>query len=246
MHSGTLAGLHAVQAGAADSANAMLEVRGVQGLLAAAQWNVVEFHTANASIPALSHPDRMVFDLDPGAGVAWEQVQEAAHLTHEFLTLLGLRAFLKTSGGKGLHIVVPLRRLHAWSVVKDCAHAIVRHLCTQIPQRFAAKSGPKNRVGKIFIDYLRNGEGATTVSAWSARARPGLGISVPVGWDELPQLRAGDHWTIQSITERVPIGNAPWGAYAKTVQSLSGAMRKLDDAAQGGRTATNRTSAWHA
>ena len=96
-----------------------------------------------------------------------------------------------------------------------------------MPQRFVAKSGPKNRVGKIFIDYLRNGLGATTVAAWSARARPGLGISVPVDWSELMQLRGGDHWTVRSAHERLDRGNEPWAAYAKSARSLTAAMRKL-------------------
>src|SRR6185369_17926524 len=99
-----------------------------------------------------------------------------------FLEELGLKPFLKTSGGKGLHVVVPLRRQFDWDTVKDFSQAIVQHLARTVPQRFVAKSGPSNRVGKIYIDYLRNGYGATTVAAWSARARPGLGISVPVRW----------------------------------------------------------------
>jgi bifunctional non-homologous end joining protein LigD len=158
----------------------MIEIASKQGLLSAAQWNVIEVHTQNASTVSFEHLDRMVFDLDPGEGVIWTQVQEAAQLMHAFLTELGLRSFLKTSGGKGLHVVVPLRRLHGWDTVKGFSQAVVQHVSKTIPQRFVARSGPKNRVGKIFIDYLRNGLGATTVCAWSARARPGLGISVPV------------------------------------------------------------------
>ena len=115
----------------------------------------------------------MVFDLDPGDGVPWAHVQEAAELTHAFLAQLGLPSFLKTSGGKGLHVVVPVRRVHDGDTVKGFSQAIVQHMARTIPQRFVAKSGPKNRVGKIFIDYLRNGLGATTVCAWSARAGRG-------------------------------------------------------------------------
>ena len=205
----------------------MIEVASKQGLLSAAQWNVIEFHTQNATSVSFEHPDRMVFDLDPGEGVTWTQVQEAAQLTHSFLTQLGLPSFLKTSGGKGLHIVVPVRRLHGWDTVKGFSQAVVRHMAQAIPQRFVARSGPSNRVGKIFIDYLRNGLGATTVCAWSARARPGLGISVPVAWDELPSLRGGDHWSVKTVHERLDTGNEPWSGYAKAARGLTSAMSAL-------------------
>ena len=206
---------------------AMLEVASKQGLLSAAQWNVVEFHTLNTSTRSFEHPDRMVFDLDPGEGVAWKQVQEAAELVHGFLSRLGLASFLKTSGGKGLHIVVPLRPIHDWDAVKGFSQAIVAHLAATLAQRFAAKSGPKNRVGKIFIDYLRNGLGATTVCAWSARARPGLGISVPVAWDELAELRGGDHWTVRTVHGRLDSGNVAWKGYKRAARSLTAAMKVL-------------------
>jgi len=206
---------------------AMLEVVSARGLLSAAQWNVVEFHTLNTGAASFEHPDRMVFDLDPGEGVPWAQVQEAAQLMHNFLIQLGLPSFLKTSGGKGLHVVVPVRKVHGWDTVKGFSQAIVWHMARTIPQRFVAKSGPKNRVGKIFIDYLRNGLGATTVCAWSARARPGLGISVPVGWSELSSLRGGDHWTVKTAHERLDTGNEPWTDYAKTARSLTAAMATL-------------------
>lgn len=225
--SGAWAGILAMSVEPATSASGMLNIRGEQGVLSAARWNVVEFHTANASKRSLSRPDRMVFDLDPGEGVQWAQIREAAALVHAFLGQLELRCFLKTSGGKGLHVVVPLRRVYDWATVKGLSQAIVQHLSQHIPQRFVAKSGPRNRVGKIFIDYLRNGEGATTASAWSARARAGVGISVPVAWDELDQLRGGDHWTVRTAAERLSVGNAPWDGYAKAACSLAVAKRKL-------------------
>ena len=206
---------------------ALIEIATRQGLLSAAQWNVVELHTVNGGSKSLQHPDRIVFDLDPGEGVAWRQVQEGAQLVHAFLDELGLPAFLKTSGGKGLHVVVPLRKTHDWETVKDFSQAVVAHMAQTVPQRFVVKSGPKNRVGRIFIDYLRNGLGATTAAAWSARARPGIGISVPVDWSELMELRGGDHWTIRSAHERLPHGNAPWAAYAKSARSLAPAMARL-------------------
>ena len=206
---------------------ALIEVASAQGLLSAAQWNVIEFHTLNTGIASLAHPDRMVFDLDPGDGVPWAQVQDAAQLTRAFLAQLGLPSFLKTSGGKGLHVVVPVRKLHDWDTVKGFSQAIVQHMARTIPQRFVARSGPKNRIGKIFIDYLRNGLGATTVSAWSVRARPGLGVSVPVAWAELPLLRGGDHWTVKTVQQRLDTGNAPWQGYARAARGLTAAMAAL-------------------
>lgn len=205
----------------------LLEVATSGGLLSAAQMNVVEFHTWNAVKSLIHKPDRMTFDLDPGEGVGWPEVQEATVLMRVALEELGLPAFLKTSGGKGLHVVVPLRRLHDWDTVKDFSEAVVQHMARTIPQRFVAKSGPKNRVGKIFIDYLRNGWGATTVAAWSARARPGLGISVPVRWDELPSLKGGAHWTIRTVHERLDAGNSPWDGYAAAAKPLTAALKML-------------------
>ena len=228
-HAGTekLAGIRQVDPALDIDHPPMIEVTGKQGLLSAAQWNVVELHTQNAGAAHFDHPDRLVFDLDPGAGVPWSQVQDAAQLVHAFLAQLGLPSFLKTSGGKGLHVVVPVKRLHDRATAKGFAQAVVVHLAKTIAQRFVARSGPKNRVGKIYIDWLRNGLGATTVCAWSARARPGLGISVPVGWAELPALRGGDHWSVQTVHERLDTGNEPWAGYAKAARGLGAAMASL-------------------
>ncbi|PWF48737.1 non-homologous end-joining DNA ligase LigD, partial [Massilia glaciei] len=160
-------------------------------------------------------------------GVEWRAMQEAAQLVHAFLNELGLPSFLKTSGGKGLHVVVPLKPALDWDAVKDFSQAIVRHLSSTLPERFAFKSGPRNRVGKIFIDYLRNGQGATTVSAWSARARPGLGISVPLDWDELMSVKSGDQWHVRNAHTRLDRGNAPWDGYARSARGLAAAMKQL-------------------
>ncbi|VGO09328.1 ATP-dependent DNA ligase clustered with Ku protein, LigD [plant metagenome] len=209
-----------------DPAHApLMEVSTPQALLSAVQMNVVEFHTWNASKTVIGKPDRLLFDLDPGKGVAWLAVKEGAALLRSLLDEIGLRAWLKTSGGKGLHVVVPLRRQYEWGTVKDFSAEIVRHLARTIPQRFVAKSGPRNREGKIFVDYLRNGFGATTVAAWSARARPGLGVSVPIGWDELDSLESSAQWTIADIAARLEVGNAPWSDYAP--QAIGRAMKAM-------------------
>ncbi|MCG2591335.1 DNA ligase D [Ramlibacter sp. XY19] len=206
---------------------AMLEVVSPEGLLSAAQMNVIEIHTWNGVKSAIDKPDRMTFDIDPGEGVTWPQIQEAATLVRTMLDELGLPCFLKTSGGKGLHLVVPLKRLLDWDTVKSFSQAVVQHLARTLPDRFVAKSGGSNRIGKIFIDYLRNGYGATTACAWSARARPGLGISVPVRWDELAGLKSGAHWTVGSVHTRLDQGNTPWEDYEKSRVALGAAMKKL-------------------
>jgi bifunctional non-homologous end joining protein LigD len=205
----------------------LLEIATANGLLAAAQMNVIEFHTWNAKKDAIDKPDRMTFDLDPGDGVQWGLIQESAQLVSIFLNELGLKSFLKTSGGKGLHVVVPIKRLRDWDTVKGFSQAVVQHLASTIPGRFVAKSGARNRVGKIFIDYLRNGFGATTVAAWSVRARPGLGVSVPVAWEELESLTSADRWSVSNIHERLDKGNIPWADYEAAKQSIVPAMKTL-------------------
>jgi bifunctional non-homologous end joining protein LigD len=206
----------------------LMEIATPQGLVSAAQMNVIEFHTWNATKSMIDRPDRMTFDLDPGEGVEWPAMQEAALLLRAFLQELELNPFVKTSGGKGLHVVVPLQRRHGWDTVKDFSHAVVLHMAATLPRRFASKSGPRNRVGKIFIDYLRNGFGATTVCAWSARARPGMGVSVPVGWEEVQKLHSSAQWRVQNIHERLDTGNEPWAAYTASATALGRAMKILN------------------
>ncbi len=205
----------------------MVEVDTLAALIGAAQHNVVEFHTWNATVKKPTQPDRIVFDLDPGDGVAWQQVQEGAELTRSLLEQLGLASGLKTSGGKGLHVVVPIAPKDDWETVKALSKAIVEHMAAVIPERFVAKSGPKNRVGRIFVDYLRNGFGATTVCAWSARARPGLGVSVPCSWDELGSLTGGDHWTIANVESRLEEHDDPWRGLVGKRQSIAKAKKAM-------------------
>lgn len=216
----------------------LLAIATAETLLAAAQLNVMEFHTWNATTRAMGKPDRMTFDLDPGEGVSWVQVRESAQLVQAFLKELGLPCFVKTSGGKGLHVVVPLKPSSDWDTVKAFSQAIVQHLSSVIPERFVAKSGPRNRVGKIFPDYLRNGFGATTVCAWSVRARPGMGVSVPIAWEELDALTSAAHWNARNIGERLAIGNSPWDAYESSRAPLSAAMKAMGFKPAGAASAT--------
>ncbi len=128
---------------------------------------------------------------------------------------LGLDAFVKTSGGKGLHLVVPLAQRDGWDTIKAFAKAIAQFMAQQLPERFTATSGPKNRVGKIFIDYLRNARGASTVAAYSVRARPGLPVSVPVSREELEHVRGAQQWTVANLQQRLQaLKDDPWAGYA--------------------------------
>jgi bifunctional non-homologous end joining protein LigD len=207
----------------------LLEIDNPQALVGAAQLNVIEFHTWNSLSRDIDHPDRMIFDLDPGEGTPWKHVQEAASLVRMFLQELKLESWLKTSGGKGLHVVVPLTPTLDYDTVKDFSQAIVQHLAKTIPSRFVAKSGASNRVGKVYVDYMRNGHGATTTAAFSARARPGLGVSVPAAWDDLPRIKSGSQWTIKTAREHLSFQSSdPWKDYWKRKQTLKFAMKKLD------------------
>jgi bifunctional non-homologous end joining protein LigD len=199
-----------------------------EDLLAAAQLGAIELHTWNSTDRAITLPDRMVFDLDPGEGVAWPQMQEAALLVRALLQELGLQSWLKTTGGKGLHLFVPLKPEAGYEEVKSFSEAVVAHMARTIPQRFVAKSGPRNRVGRIFIDFLRNGWVQSTAESCSARARPGLGVSMPVRWEELPAITAGDHWNIVSAPEYLGgLKKDPWADYWKKPQSLRKALSLL-------------------
>lgn len=197
------------------------------GVVHSAQMNVVEFHTWNARRDRIDRPDRLILDLDPGEGVPWSHVREGAQLVRTLLEELGLNVFLKTSGGKGLHVVTPIQRRHDWSDVKGFSKAVVQHLAATIPARFVSKSGPQNRKGKIFVDYLRNGRGATTVCAWSARARADMGVSVPIEWKELDSIKSGGEWTVRNINDRLAIGNVAWAHYPDSAVSLSPAMKAI-------------------
>ncbi|MFM0239509.1 DNA ligase D [Paraburkholderia phytofirmans] len=210
----------------------LITVDTIKALVGAAQMGTVEFHTWNAVASNIEKPDRVVFDLDPDAALGWERMIEAAQLTRSLLEELGLKSFCKTSGGKGLHVVVPLAKQAGWDEVKDFSQAVAQHMAATLPKYFSAKMGAQNRKQKIFVDYLRNNRGSSTVAAFSARARPGLGVSVPLAWDEVAGTTGGDQWTIENLHERLAeLKSDPWADYAKTRQRITAAMKKrLDDA----------------
>jgi bifunctional non-homologous end joining protein LigD len=202
-------------------------INNAEALIGAVQMSTVELHTWNATTVDLEKPDRFVLDLDPDPALPWKSMVEATALTLTVLDELGLKAFLKTSGGKGIHLVVPLTRKLGWDEVKDFSHAIVSHMAKLLPDRFSAVSGPKNRVGKIFIDYLRNGLGATTICTYAARTREGLPVSVPLFREEVAEIKGGNQWNIHNVHERLAeVGDEPWADMKKTRQSITAEMRK--------------------
>ncbi|CAH2773645.1 MAG: ATP-dependent DNA ligase (EC clustered with Ku protein, LigD [uncultured Paraburkholderia sp.] len=205
----------------------LLTVDSAKALVGAAQMGTIEFHTWNGVASNIDKPDRVVFDLDPDPSLGWDRMIEAALLTRSLLEELGLTSFCKTSGGKGLHVVVPLSRHAGWDEVKDFSQAVAQHMASTLPKYFSAKMGAQNRKQKIFVDYLRNNRGSSTVAAFSARARPGLGVSVPLGWDEVAQTTGGAQWNIENLHDRLAdLKSDPWADYPKTRQRITAAMRK--------------------
>ncbi|MBD9425470.1 DNA ligase D [Pseudomonas sp. PDM15] len=202
----------------------LMEIDSLPALVGAVQMGTIELHTWGATSDRIETPDHFVLDLDPDPALPWRSMLEATRLTLAVLDELHLDAYLKTSGGKGIHIIVPLARRADWDTVKGFAKAVAQFMTRQLPERFTATSGPKNRVGKIFIDYLRNGRGASTVAAYSVRARPGLPVSVPISRDELDGLRSAQQWTIANLQERLDgLRDNPWSGYANR-QRLTRAM----------------------
>ena len=202
----------------------LMEIDNLPALIGAVQMGCIELHTWGATSDRIETPDHFVLDLDPDPALPWRSMQEATRLTLSVLDELGLQAFLKTSGGKGIHIIVPLARRADWDTVKAFAKAIAQFMARELPERFTAISGPKNRVGKIFIDYLRNGRGASTVAAYSVRARPGLPVSVPIAREELDDVRSAQQWTVDNLQRRLEgLKQNPWQGYANR-QRLSRAM----------------------
>lgn len=217
---------HVVSYSKAEAGQAAMVLNRADSLLGAVQMNMLELHTWNATDKDFDRPDRFVLDLDPDPALPWKAMLEATQLTLTLLDELGLKTFLKTSGGKGMHLVVPLTRRAGWEHVKEFSHAIVEHMANLFPDRLSAVSGPKNRVGKIFIDYLRNGKGATTVAGYSLRAREGLPVSVPIWREELTQLKGANQWNIGNLHERLAQVDDPWAEMSKTRQSITARMRK--------------------
>lgn len=193
----------------------LLEVSTARALAGAVQMGTIEFHTWGAMTDRIERPDRITLDLDPDPKLPWSAMVDATRLVVTLLEELGLQCYLKTSGGKGIHIIIAIARTLSWDEVKSFAKAISRFMARQLPDQFADKMGPKNRIGKIFIDYLRNSRGASTVAAYSVRARPGLPVSVPIGHDELDRIEGAAEWTVRNLPARLSgMKKDPWHDYS--------------------------------
>ncbi len=198
-----------------------LVVDDVTGLVGLVQMGVLEVHTWNARADRIEKPDRLVFDLDPGPDVPWSAVLTAARLVRAKLEEQGLRSFVKTTGGKGLHVVTPIERASGWPACAAFARRVAESLVAEAPMAFTATMAKREREGRIFIDYLRNQRGATSVAAFSTRARPGAPVSTPLAWEELDSVSAGDHFTIEVVERRLAdLARDPWADYDKLRQSL--------------------------
>lgn len=204
----------------------MLAIDGLEGLLELVQASVLEIHPWGARVAHPELADRITMDLDPGDDVPWEHVIEGAHDVRARLDALGLESFVKTTGGKGLHVVVPLSPNPDWESAKTFAHDLASAMAKDRPDRYLDTMAKKLRTGRIYVDYLRNGMGATAVAAYSTRARGGAAVSTPLAWDELgPDIRPA-HFTVENLPNRLRFLDAdPWATISHIKQSLPKAAK---------------------
>ena len=203
-----------------------LMVDDLPGLMALVQMGALELHVWGSRAERLEYPDRMVFDLDPDEGLPWTQVVDAADLVRDRLGKMGLQSWVKTTGGKGLHVVVPLSGKQTWDEVKAFSQALAEQLVKDVPDRYTSKMSKAGRKGKLFIDYLRNGRGATAVAAYSTRARSGATVSTPVEWDELRRLTPGQ-FTVTTVPRRLQtLKHDPWKEFWNVRQSITQSARR--------------------
>lgn len=197
-----------------------LYIEDERGLVAAAQLGVLELHIWGARADDVEHPDRMVFDLDPDEGLSFAAVKRAARELRERLEAAGLRSFPMVTGGKGIHVVVPLTPKHGWDAHKDFAEALARLMAEDSPDRFVATLAKAKRRGKIFVDYLRNARGATAVAPFSTRARAGAFVALPVSWQRLGRLEDAHPATIATAAKSFARAGDPWAGYHEVRQLL--------------------------
>jgi DNA ligase D len=205
-----------------------LYVEDARGLLGLAQFGAVEFHPWGCRIDQPERPDRLVFDLDPDEGLPWREVVSAAYHVGDVLRELGLVPFLKTTGGKGLHVVVPIARRHGWPEVRRFCEAFARRQAQQAPKRFTANMAKRERRGRIYLDYLRNARSATAVGAYSLRARPGVAASTPLAWDELRALDNARELNWKTVPERLREDGFvdPWAGIDAAARALTKEMQR--------------------
>ncbi|HUZ66997.1 MAG TPA: DNA ligase D, partial [Beijerinckiaceae bacterium] len=205
-----------------NDAEPILAIEDLAGLLTLVQASVLEIHPWGARSDDLERPDMLTIDLDPGEGVTWADLVAAAHDARERLRAKGLESFAKTSGGKGLHVVVPLKPHAGWDAAKAFCKTLADEMAHDSPDRYVATMTKKARAKRIYVDYLRNGRGATAVCAYSTRARPACGISTPLFWEELEATASASHFTLGNVIRRLTHLNAdPWKDFFATSQTLT-------------------------
>ncbi len=220
-HSGR--GLEKVERGRAGDQE-VLYVTSPDGLFELAQFSVVEIHGWGCRMPRWDRPDWAVFDLDPDERLAWKDVVDAALETRDALASLGLASFVKTTGGKGLHVVVPLAPRHPWPTIQRFTRALAESLVRRSPDRYVATMSKRVRKGKIFVDWMRNSPGATAVLPYSPRARKGLTVAMPVAWKDLRKIDPAD-FDVRTVPARIARRRVdPWADLRGTKQTLSRAV----------------------
>ena len=188
------------------------------GVLSLAQMNVIEFHPWGSKVRTLEKPDRLIFDLDPDPGIGWAKIKAGARELRDALADVGLTSFPRLSGGKGIHLVVPIAKRYSWDQARAFCDRFAHAMEERAPTRYVATMSKAKREGRIFIDWLRNGRGATAVSSFSLRARPGAPVAMPVTWDEFATVRAPDRFKLKDAMKRV---DAPiWDLSAARDQKL--------------------------
>jgi bifunctional non-homologous end joining protein LigD len=204
-----------------------LAIDSVTGLISLAQMGALEIHSWGCRIDRLEQPDLMVFDLDPDPSVPWEGVIDAAFEVRSFLKNLGLETFVKTTGGKGFHLTVPLKRKADWNQVKEFSKQVAERLARDFPDRYVSKMTKARRKDKIYVDYLRNGRGATFICPYSTRARTGAPVATPIDWDEVNKELRPDQFTIRNLPQRMAkLKRDPWEGIENTNQLITAAMQK--------------------
>jgi bifunctional non-homologous end joining protein LigD len=192
----------------------LISIRDLDSLIGLVQAAALEIHPWGSTVNDWERPDTIIMDLDPGEGVAWETTIEAAGEVRQRLKDAGLEAFVKTSGGKGLHVVTPVKPKAEWPEVKAFTKAIADSMVADSPDRFVATIAKAKRTGKILVDYLRNQRGTTAVAAYSTRARPGASVSMPLGWDELSPEIGPAYFTVLNTPARLAaLGRDPWEGF---------------------------------
>jgi bifunctional non-homologous end joining protein LigD len=199
----------------------LIGIANLDGLIALVQASAVEIHPWGSKANALSNPDRLIFDLDPGPHTGWKDLVAIALAVRASLALDKLESFVKTSGGKGLHVVAPVAPRATWEEAKDYCRAVAEAIARDSPDRVTATMAKRERAGRIYVDYLRNGRGSTAAAAYSTRARPEAGISMPLEWSELDTIGSADHFTMANFSRRLDgFGSDPWQGMGKLKQQL--------------------------